>query len=49
MKSNDILNALGSVDEKYKKEAFEENADNIFDKSKKTGEFFMKSLPDCMK
>lgn len=37
MKTNDILNALSDVDDKYKKEAFEENADNIFDKSKNKG------------
>ena len=37
MKSNDILNALSDVDDKYKKEAFEENADSIFDKSKNKG------------
>ena len=37
MKSTDILDALGGVDNKFKNEAREENADSIFNKEKKSG------------
>ena len=37
MKSTDILTALGDVKERYKTEAAEENAENIFDRDKNKG------------